>query len=96
MATVKVIKNDAIVTIEIGAGFLQKLQKVYISLVSQLTKEQIELYNTCAESGEPFPDELMDHVMTMTVLLKEIETQAEKAGFIIEQDAPDISNQQDN
>lgn len=95
MATIKTIKNDAIVKIEIGSGFLQKLQQLYISLVQQLTPEQIQMYNDCAENKKDFPDPIMDYVMTMTVLIKEIETRAEEQGFITEQEVPD-TNQQDS
>lgn len=95
MGTIKVIKSDAVIGIEIGTGFLQKLQKVYFSLIQQLTPEQIEMYNKCAESNTEFPDEIMDYVMTMTVLIKEIEQRAEQQGLTLDQEVPDEeANQQ--
>lgn len=89
MGIIKVIKSDAIVNIEIGTGFLQKLQKVYFYMIQQLTPEQIEMYNKCAEGNLEFPDEIMDYVMTMTVLIKEIEEKANSLGLVTDQEIPD-------
>lgn len=83
------IKHDAIVKIEIGTGFLQKLQKLFIFLGSELTTEQLELYKKVAETKKPeedFPEEWMDQLTTISVLLREIEVKAEEQGFTYEEE----------
>jgi hypothetical protein len=82
---VKTIKSDAIVKIEIGAGFLQKLQRVFLSFSTNLTPEQVEKYKIESNSGEEFTEEWMQSVTTLAILLKEIETKAEEQGFIVEE-----------
>lgn len=92
MSTLKMIKHDAIVKIEIGTGFLQKLQRVFIFLASELNAEQLELYKKVAETKKPeedFPEEWMDQLTTISVLLKEIETKAEEQGFTYEEEIPE-------
>jgi len=86
MDKIKMIKPDAIIDIKIGTGFLQKLQNLTVFLVKDLTPEQLETYKTEAEANKGFSEEWMDHVTTMSVLLKELETNADTQGFSFEQD----------
>ena len=81
------IKKDAQIDIKIGTGFVQKLQKVMMQLAAELTPEQLELYKTEAGSfkeGSEFTEEWMTSITTISMLLREIETEAEKQGFIYE------------
>lgn len=93
MTTVKTIKHDAIVKIEIGTGFLEKLQKVFLYLAKDLTQEQLEKYKNEAENQEEFSEDWMQPITTISVLLKEVEQKAEEQGFVTEQE---ISTQQDS
>lgn len=89
MSKITLLKNDAIVKIEIGAGFAQRLQKIFLYLANGLSAEQIALYKQLADKNESFTEEWMEHITTLTVLLKEIETKAIEQGLTFEQDAPE-------
>lgn len=89
---VKMIKSDAIVTIEIGTGFLQKIQKIFLYLAKDITPEQLALYKELSEKKEPFTEEWMDHLMTITILLKEIEDKAVEQGWTYDGELPSLEN----
>lgn len=91
---IKTIDHNAIVKIEIGTAFLQKLQRTYLYLAKDITLEQIEKFKQEAQNKEEFSEDWMEPVMTLSVLLKEIEEKAEEQGFVKEEDMPSI--QQDN
>jgi len=90
---IKTINHDAIVKIEIGTGFLQKLQQTFLYLAKDLTPEQLEKYKTEAENNQEFSEDWMQPVTTLSVLLKEIEQKAEEQGFVKEEE---FSIPQDN
>lgn len=93
------IKQDAIIKIEIGTGFLQKLQKLFVFLASELTAEQLELYKKVAETKKPeedFPEEWMDQLTTISVLLREIETKADEQGFTYEEEIAETPTPEEN
>lgn len=87
MDKIKMIKKDAIVDIKIGTGFLQKLQQLLISLTADLSPEQLELYKKESESLknlDDFSEPWMLSITTLSILLKEIESEAEKQGLTYE------------
>jgi hypothetical protein len=92
---IKTIKHDAIVKIEIGTGFLQKLQQVFLYLAKDLTQEQLDKYKKEVENQEGFSEDWMNHITTISVLLKEVEERAADQGFVTEQEIEN-PNQQDN
>jgi len=95
---IKVIKKDAVIDIKVGTGFLQKLQKVMMSIAANVTEEDIEKYKTEAEKikdGHQFTEDWMDNLTTMSILLKELETKAEEQGFTYDQNFDDIKVDED-
>ena len=90
MDKIKMIKPDAIIDVKIGTGFLQKLQNLTIYFTKDLTPEKLENYKKEAEVNKGFSEEWMDHLTTMSILLKEIETNADKQGFTFEQEIPEL------
>jgi len=95
---IKMIKKDAAVEIKIGAGFLQKIQKIMFYIAGQVTPEQVEQYKKEAENfkeDSEFSEDWMDHITTISVLIKEIEKEAEKQGFIYEEDIDNIIPDED-
>jgi hypothetical protein len=86
---VKLIKHDAIIDIKIGTGFLQKLQQMLVFMTADLSPEDLELYRKLNEENNGFTEPWMDHLTTLSVLLKEIETKAEEQGFTYEGDIED-------
>ncbi len=87
MDKVKMIKKDAKINIEIGTGFLQKLQKVMFYIISNVTEEDIKRYaeeSKAYTSAVGFSEEWMEHITTISVLIKELEEKAESQGAVYE------------
>lgn len=77
--TVKMIKKDAIISINVGVGFLQKLHEMLAFLVAERTQEEIEQYrNLVNEITTEFPEPWMDHLYYVTSLIRNIEDEAVK------------------
>lgn len=92
------IKKDASVEIKIGAGFMQKIQKLLLYVASDLTAEQLDKFKLEAESfkeGSEFSEDWMEHITTISVLLKELEAAADKQGFTYEEDINNIKTNED-
>jgi hypothetical protein len=90
MDKVKMIKKDALIKVEIGSGFLQKLQKLFYYLTTEVGIEDIKKYQELAENKQPFTEDWMEHLTTVSILLKELEENAEKQGFTYEEDLQNI------
>lgn len=90
MDKVKMIKKDAKISIEVGTGFLQKLQKLFYYLTANVGIEDIKKYQELVESKQPFTEDWMDHLTTISILLKELEDNAEKQGFTYEEDLQNV------
>jgi len=78
MATVKMIKKDAVISIAIGSGFFQKLQRILFYLTEERTDEELQLFKTYTEKNEDYPEQWMENLHTIIVLLKELENSADK------------------
>lgn len=87
---IKMVKSDAIIPINIGAGFMQKLTSVLISLADQQTEEEMLLLQKLMNDGKELPEPWMENIFTLMVLLKDIETAAEKNGFTYEKTLDEI------
>jgi hypothetical protein len=97
MDKMKMIKKDAVIDIKIGTGFFQKLQKLLLNVASDLTPEQLEKYRkeaVAAVSSDDFSEDWMNNLTTISVLLKEIEVEAEKQGHTFESNLEDAITQQ--
>lgn len=98
MDKIKMIKKDAAIQIKMGAGFLQKIQKVLFYIASDLTNEQLEKFKTEAESfkeGSEFSEPWMEHITTLSVIIKEVEKCAEEQGFTYEEDISKLNLEED-
>lgn len=93
---VKVIKQDALVNIKVGTGFIQKLQNLLMYIAQDLSEEQLEVYKNLTEKKEEYTEDWMNHLYTVSILLKEIEDQAEIQNFISENNIEDIAIPEDN
>lgn len=100
MSKITVIKGDAIVSIKIGAGFLQKLQKVMMNIVTDKSTEELDLLKKCIEAHEKenaeFPETWMEDLFTLTVLINEIETTLIKEGQTEEKEIEDLPTTEEN
>jgi hypothetical protein len=91
MAKIKMIKNDAVVQIGIGAGFMQKIQTMLMNITSKLSMDDIKTYKELVDNSQPFTETWMEDVTILTTLLKELEDKANEQGLIFEEDVPDDS-----
>lgn len=78
------IKKDAVIDIKIGTGFIQKLQQLLMHITSELTPEEIEKYKqeaaTIKDISHEFSEPWMNSLTTISILLRDIETEADKQG----------------
>lgn len=88
---VKMIKKDAIINIGVGTGFLYKLQQAQLFMLQERTPEEQANYATLLEKNalsEPW----MEHLTTISALIREIEVQAEKSGQTYEDILPEVES----
>jgi len=85
---VKTIPQDAIITLQIGTGIIERLQEVLGYFAKQVTQEQIDKYNQefvdyekIAKKEKEFSEEWMVPVTTLSFFLQEIERQADRQGL---------------
>lgn len=91
MATVTMIKKDAQINVSISAGYLFKLQQMLSNLVSERTEEELAVLQEYAKKGElDLPDDWMEHIALITMLIQYIETEADKQGMTYQQDIDSI------
>jgi hypothetical protein len=91
MPKVKMIKHDALIKIEIGAGFMERLQKILFYFATQATPEELEEYKKLLENKQELTEDWMEHLTTLTALIKELETKADEQGFSYESDLDESS-----
>jgi hypothetical protein len=84
------IKADAIVSVQIGTGFLQKLQKIMVQLIADKSVEDLDELKVAIEEFEKnkqeFPEDWMDNLYTLTLLVREIESNLIKDGHTYEEE----------
>lgn len=84
------IKSDAVVSIQVSAGFLGKIQKMMIGLISGKTTEEIDEFKKHVEEQKTnkseFPEDWMDSLYTLTLLVTEIEKVLIKDGHTYEEE----------
>lgn len=84
------IKADAVVSIKIGTGFLQKLQKIMVQLIADKSVEDLDELKLAIEEFEKnkqeFPEDWMDNLYTLTLLVREIESELIKEGHTYEEE----------
>jgi hypothetical protein len=90
------IKQDAIVKIEIGTDFLQKLQHVLLYITNGVTLEQIETYKKIIQEQGEFTEDWMEPLSTISILLREIETKAVDQGFTYDIDIDELPAKEEN
>jgi len=86
MDKIKMIKKDALIEIKIGTGFFSKLQQLYFFMLSSLTPEQVEKYKTEGVANKSFSEPWMDHILTLTILMTQLEKAAEEQDHTYEKD----------
>jgi len=91
MSKVTTIKKDAKVTITLGTGFIEVLQKTLVNLSSGRTPEETaKFYKLATEQNHAELEPWMFNILTIASLLKEIETEAIKNNLTIEEDSSSV------
>lgn len=84
MDKIKMIKKNAIIDVKIGTGFIQKLQQLLIYIASELTPEQLEQYKKetadFKDISHEFSEPWMNSLTTISILLRDIESEASIQG----------------
>ena len=81
---IKLLKKDALIPINVGTGFFQKLTSVMISLIEQQTEEEINTFRVLLDEKKDLPEPWMENIQTMIVLLSELEKSADDNGLMYE------------
>lgn len=80
LETVEIIEPTAVVSVQIGAGFYQKIQQIVGFLIADKTVEDLRNANDQIQS-ENITDEWVKHYETLLILCKEFESEAKKNGL---------------
>lgn len=93
MPTIKMMKKDAVFPVQIGAGMVQRLQQLMMSLASQRTPEELDRYRKSVFSSKSpdLEESWMEDLFTVSMLVSAIEMEAEKAGVLYEKDIDEIT-----
>ena len=86
MDKITMIKKDAILEMKVGTGFFQKLQSLLFFMFSQLTPEQVEQFKKESSAGTGLSEEWMQHVTTLSILIKSLEESAINTGNTYEKE----------
>jgi len=79
------LKQDAIVSVQIGSGFLQQLSSVYAYLTEGMTKEQADAISSKLQEKKPL--ELKEGaIVTMSILIKRIYDDAKEKDQLVYKD----------
>lgn len=79
------LKQDAIVSVQIGSGFLQQLSSVYAYLTEGMTKEQADAISSKLQEKKPL--ELKEGaIVTMSILIKKIYDDAKEKDQLVYKD----------
>lgn len=70
------LRKDALVPMEIGAGFVNKLYELSMFIVADKSDEQLEALNAAIKNETTDSEPWMKHYYTVLLLLKSIEEQA--------------------
>lgn len=79
------LKQDALVSVQIGSGFLQQLSSVYAYLTEGMTKEQADAISSKLQEKKPL--ELKEGaIVTMSILIKRIYDDAKEKDQLVYKD----------
>jgi archaellum biogenesis ATPase FlaH len=98
MSKATFIKQDAKIQIQVSTAFIQKVQKLLTTLISEVSDEQYEAYKKAIQDVTltELPESWMDNIAILASLVALIEQEAEKQGFTYEQDIDEATKQVGN
>lgn len=83
---ITLIKKDAQIPIIIGTGFLSRLQQALLFLVDNKSNEELDTLTEHIKNENIPIDTWMYHFETISLIIREIETNAIKKGLTEEMD----------
>lgn len=88
MSKATFIKQDAKIQIQVSTAFIQKVQKLLTTLISEISDEQYEAYKKAIQDVNltELPESWMDNIAILASLVALIEQEAQNQGFTYEQD----------
>lgn len=81
MATIPVIKEDSIISIQVNGSFYARVQHLLIFLLEGLEPQRVQEIFDKIKDGK-IDEAVTAHTETLVVLMNEIERQAEAQGLI--------------
>lgn len=75
------IKKDAIITIKVGAGYLERLQVLLVSLVDGKSAEELSEITEIIKAGKGDNDKDIANIETVASLIKALEQGATAQGL---------------
>lgn len=85
--SITMMKKDAVINLQIGTGFLSKIQQVLSGLVSERTTEELDEFSKLVQKGETtFPEQWMDHIFTLSTFIRLVEIEAVNQNATYKQD----------
>jgi len=91
MDNITVIKKDALVPLNLGTSFINKLQQAFVYFMNQKTDEEVQAF-TDALKGETSLSEWMTHYETLALLIKAIEDSAMQSNLTEEKDVTSMGS----
>ena len=93
MSTVRKIKADAQVSITLGTPFIGSLQTALIWTMEQLSEQQREeLQQGLQSDNYMFDEPIMNHAVTLLVLVRTIEKKVTEDGMFIDENISQQEN----
>lgn len=96
MATQKMIKKDAKMSVEIGTLLLENLNEIFLYLINEHTEEELQHYKSLVENDKPLEEPWMNHLQSLQLLISEFERSAVESGQTYEADVDSNTTRQDN
>jgi hypothetical protein len=93
--TVTMMKKDAVINIQIGTGFLQRMQQVVAGLASEHTEEELDAFHELVKKGQTeFSEEWMDHLFILSAFVHLVEKEAISQGATFEKEVDTPSTEE--
>ena len=87
---IKVLKKDALVKLEIGAPFINRLQQLFIYIIKDIPKEKVQEYIDLMNEKKESEDEVFQQIITLSGLLHDIEAKADEQDLSYETDSDEL------
>lgn len=88
----KFLKPDALIEIKLSTSFVSRIQQLLFFILKDISKEKLEEYKTIIVEKKETDDEIVDHIVTLSALLKDIEDKADEQGLSYESDPTQQEN----